>query len=47
MDRSGSEGQKEMKLPLLPLSQGGHGLKLGAVTMTMNMLALGIKVPRS
>lgn len=43
---SGFASQKEMKLPLLPLSRGGHSLKLGAVTMTMNMLALSTKAPR-
>lgn len=45
--RFGFESQKEMKLPLFPLSQRGQGLKLGAVTMTMNTLALSMKAPRS
>ena len=43
--RYGLENQKELKLPLLLFSQGGHGLKLGAVTMTMNTLALSTKAP--
>lgn len=29
------------------LSQGRHGLKLGVVTMTINMLALSTKAPHS
>lgn len=45
--RSSFESQKERKLPLLSLSQGGLSLKPGAVTMTMNVLALSIKALRS
>lgn len=45
--KSGFESQKETKLPLLSLSQGGRSLKPGAVTMTMNMLASSTKALRS
>ena len=45
--RYGLENQKELKLLFLLFSQEGHGLKLGAVTMTMNTLALSTKAPRS
>ena len=45
--RYGLENQKELKLLFLFFSQEGHGLKLGAVTMTMNTLALSTKAPRS
>lgn len=43
--RYGLENQKELKLPLLLFSQGGHGLNWEQLPRTMNTLALSTKAP--